>query len=125
MQVIEERNLNPWMMYHMYSVYHTPEIGLRIMKLSLIIASLQFYVLMNCIFFGYEKPHYTLVILFIILSMACTWIFNYIWGFVSIMFRQEKYGKNGIHPLYWLLFFIVFMGLSVGSIISAFKESKE
>lgn len=39
-EVTEEKTINPWMLYHVYSVYHTPQIGIRILKLSIMLTTL-------------------------------------------------------------------------------------
>ncbi|KRW99592.1 Insulin-like growth factor binding protein, N-terminal [Pseudocohnilembus persalinus] len=122
-KVVIERNINPWMLYHFYSIYHTHQTGLRLMKISLMIGTLQFYCFMLCIFFGYTEANIGYALAWVMLTIIATWVYNYLLGSLSLAFRNQNYGSNTVHPIYWGVYFIViFLGFSIGSVIAAYDE---
>lgn len=94
------------------------------MKVSLMIATLLFYSFMNCILFGFTEANIGYALAWVLITIFATWIFNYIIGSISILFRDDHEGHNKIHPLYWVIYFLImFTGFTIGSIVACYGEN--
>lgn len=80
-------------------------------KMSLWILQMQMYIVFTSIYLAVRPFSFGRLTAWYILAVVQTWVTNYIFGGLALAFRRKS--KKSVYGCYWVLYFIIFMGMMI------------